>query len=100
MWAWVVCQSKIRIEVNLMKCFQSVYICLYICVCFRPDLFDWNSVVRQQSATQRLEHAFNIAKYQLGIEKLLDPEGWCISKLLLFLAQFKVYRLRLHIFTN
>ncbi|XP_070639566.1 dystrophin isoform X8 [Bos indicus] len=40
----------------------------------RPDLFDWNSVVRQQSATQRLEHAFNIAKYQLGIEKLLDPE--------------------------
>ncbi|XP_060232779.1 dystrophin isoform X6 [Meriones unguiculatus] len=40
----------------------------------RPDLFDWNSVVSQQSATQRLEHAFNIAKCQLGIEKLLDPE--------------------------
>nr|1DXX_A Chain A, DYSTROPHIN [Homo sapiens]1DXX_B Chain B, DYSTROPHIN [Homo sapiens]1DXX_C Chain C, DYSTROPHIN [Homo sapiens]1DXX_D Chain D, DYSTROPHIN [Homo sapiens] len=40
----------------------------------RPDLFDWNSVVSQQSATQRLEHAFNIARYQLGIEKLLDPE--------------------------
>ncbi|XP_043313635.1 dystrophin isoform X3 [Cervus canadensis] len=40
----------------------------------RPDLFDWNSVVCQQSATQRLEHAFNVAKYQLGIEKLLDPE--------------------------
>ncbi|XP_012585751.1 PREDICTED: dystrophin isoform X6 [Condylura cristata] len=40
----------------------------------RPDLFDWNSVVCQQSATQRLEHAFNIAKHQLGIEKLLDPE--------------------------
>ncbi|XP_077920239.1 dystrophin isoform X8 [Halichoerus grypus] len=40
----------------------------------RPDLFDWNSVVCQQSASQRLEHAFNIAKYQLGIEKLLDPE--------------------------
>ncbi|XP_066879802.1 dystrophin isoform X15 [Kogia breviceps] len=40
----------------------------------RPDLFDWNSVVCQQSATQRLEHAFNIAKYHLGIEKLLDPE--------------------------
>ncbi|XP_077891121.1 dystrophin isoform X14 [Ictidomys tridecemlineatus] len=40
----------------------------------RPDLFDWNSVVCQQSATQRLEHAFNIAKRQLGIEKLLDPE--------------------------
>ncbi|XP_045154596.1 dystrophin isoform X2 [Echinops telfairi] len=40
----------------------------------RPELFDWNSVVSQQSAAQRLDHAFNIAKYQLGIEKLLDPE--------------------------
>ena len=69
-----------------MKHLKLIYICLYICVCFRPDLFDWNSVVCQQSATQRLEHAFNIAKYHLGIEKLLDPEGWCISKLPLFLA--------------
>ncbi|XP_016848209.2 dystrophin isoform X5 [Anolis carolinensis] len=40
----------------------------------RPDLFDWDSVVRQQSAIQRLDHAFNIAKRHLGIEKLLDPE--------------------------
>ncbi|KAM9032123.1 dystrophin isoform 5-T5 [Sarcophilus harrisii] len=40
----------------------------------RPDLFDWDCVVRQQSAVQRLEHAFNIAKNHLGIEKLLDPE--------------------------
>ncbi|KAM5221589.1 dystrophin isoform 1-T1 [Ctenodactylus gundi] len=40
----------------------------------RPDLFDWNSVVCQESATQRLEHAFTVAKCQLGIEKLLDPE--------------------------
>ncbi|XP_075813326.1 dystrophin isoform X1 [Microtus pennsylvanicus] len=40
----------------------------------RPELFDWNNVVSQQSATQRLEHAFNIAKCHLGIEKLLDPE--------------------------
>nr|XP_042124619.1 dystrophin-like [Peromyscus maniculatus bairdii] len=40
----------------------------------QPELFDWNSVVSQQSATLRLEHAFNIAKCQLGIEKLLDPE--------------------------
>ncbi|XP_042314822.1 dystrophin isoform X11 [Sceloporus undulatus] len=40
----------------------------------RPDLFDWDSVVCQQSAIQRLDHAFNIAKRHLGIEKLLDPE--------------------------
>ncbi|XP_070800310.1 dystrophin isoform X9 [Pituophis catenifer annectens] len=40
----------------------------------RPDLFNWDDVVYQQSAVQRLDHAFNIAKQHLGIEKLLDPE--------------------------
>ncbi|XP_074850648.1 dystrophin isoform X3 [Carettochelys insculpta] len=40
----------------------------------RPDLFDWNTVACQQSALQRLDHAFNTAKRHLGIEKLLDPE--------------------------
>ncbi|KAM6095627.1 dystrophin isoform 10-T10 [Chlamydotis macqueenii] len=40
----------------------------------RPDLFDWNSVASQQSPVQRLDHAFNIARQHLGIEKLLDPE--------------------------
>ncbi|XP_023774103.1 dystrophin-like, partial [Cyanistes caeruleus] len=40
----------------------------------RPDLFDWNAVVSKQSPVQRLDHAFNIARKHLGIEKLLDPE--------------------------
>ncbi|KAM3837732.1 dystrophin isoform 2-T2 [Vipera latastei] len=40
----------------------------------RPDLFNWDDVVYQQSTVQRLDHAFNIAKQHLGIEKLLDPE--------------------------
>ncbi|XP_027492247.1 dystrophin isoform X9 [Corapipo altera] len=40
----------------------------------RPDLFDWNAVASQLSPVQRLEHAFNIARQHLGIEKLLDPE--------------------------
>ncbi|XP_064008028.1 dystrophin isoform X12 [Pogoniulus pusillus] len=40
----------------------------------RPDLFDWNAVVSQHSPVQRLDHAFNVAKQHLGIEKLLDPE--------------------------
>ncbi|XP_069729561.1 dystrophin isoform X1 [Phaenicophaeus curvirostris] len=40
----------------------------------RPDLFDWNAVASQQSPVQRLDHAFNIARKHLGIEKLLDPE--------------------------
>ncbi|XP_075630661.1 dystrophin isoform X5 [Balearica regulorum gibbericeps] len=40
----------------------------------RPDLFDWNAVASRQSPVQRLDHAFNIARQHLGIEKLLDPE--------------------------
>ncbi|XP_042644227.1 dystrophin isoform X9 [Tyto alba] len=40
----------------------------------RPDLFDWNAVASQQSPVQRLDHAFNIARQHLGIDKLLDPE--------------------------
>ncbi|XP_042667026.1 dystrophin isoform X1 [Centrocercus urophasianus] len=40
----------------------------------RPDLFDWNAVASQQSPVKRLDHAFNIARQHLGIEKLLDPE--------------------------
>uniref|UniRef100_A0A8C3DMH1 Dystrophin n=1 Tax=Corvus moneduloides TaxID=1196302 RepID=A0A8C3DMH1_CORMO len=40
----------------------------------RPDLFDWNAVASQPSPVQRLDHAFNIARQHLGIEKLLDPE--------------------------
>ncbi|XP_078415979.1 dystrophin isoform X2 [Cetorhinus maximus] len=40
----------------------------------RPDLFDWKDVAKLQSAHERLDHAFNVAKQYLGIEKLLDPE--------------------------
>lgn len=53
---------------------------LKVTLCFlfpRPDLFNWDDVVYQQSTVQRLDHAFNIAKQHLGIEKLLDPEGLC-----------------------
>ncbi|XP_066434053.1 dystrophin isoform X1 [Eleutherodactylus coqui] len=40
----------------------------------RPDLFEWNSVLCQQSAVQRLDHAFNTAQQHLGIANLLDPD--------------------------
>nr|XP_005995015.2 PREDICTED: dystrophin isoform X4 [Latimeria chalumnae] len=45
----------------------------------RPDLFDWSNVVKQQSAAERLDHAFSTAKQHLGIEKLLDPEDVAIA---------------------
>ncbi|XP_069495183.1 dystrophin isoform X3 [Ambystoma mexicanum] len=40
----------------------------------RPELFEWNPVVSQQSVVQRLDHAFTVAQRYLGIAKLLDPE--------------------------
>ncbi|XP_032889087.1 dystrophin isoform X3 [Amblyraja radiata] len=40
----------------------------------RPDLFDWKDVAKLQSANERLDHAFTVAKQHLGIAKLLDPE--------------------------
>lgn len=46
---------------------------LIVCV-FRPGSFSWQQVVRM-SPVERLEHAFTVAKDQLAIERLLDPEG-------------------------
>ncbi|KAJ8350389.1 hypothetical protein SKAU_G00255190 [Synaphobranchus kaupii] len=44
----------------------------------RPELFEWKSV-EKQADIERLDHAFNIAKRQLGIEQLLDPEDVATS---------------------
>lgn len=59
--------------INLRLKNKKLILPLYFC--FRPDLFDWNAVASQPSPIQRLDHAFNIARQHLGIEKLLDPEG-------------------------
>ncbi|XP_069787742.1 utrophin-like isoform X2 [Narcine bancroftii] len=44
----------------------------------KPGLFSWDKVTKM-SVVGRLEHAFNIAKKHLGIEKLLDPEDVAVS---------------------
>ncbi|XP_067900301.1 utrophin-like isoform X3 [Heterodontus francisci] len=44
----------------------------------RPGLFIWDKVTKM-SAVGRLEHAFNMAKKHLGIEKLLDPEDIAVT---------------------
>ncbi|XP_037578037.1 utrophin-like isoform X3 [Dermacentor silvarum] len=40
---------------------------------FRPDLFEYKSLLNKDP-NSRLEHAFQFAEKQLGIERLLDPE--------------------------
>ncbi|XP_078412683.1 utrophin isoform X4 [Cetorhinus maximus] len=44
----------------------------------KPGLISWDKVMKM-SALGRLEHAFNMAKKHLGIEKLLDPEDIAVS---------------------
>ncbi|XP_042312754.1 utrophin [Sceloporus undulatus] len=44
----------------------------------KPELFGWGKVSKM-TPTERLEHAFNIAKNYLGIEKLLDPEDVAVQ---------------------
>lgn len=48
--------------------FQSVVYAI------RPDLVDME-VVRRRSNRENLEEAFSIAENELGIPRLLDPEG-------------------------
>ncbi|XP_047429770.1 dystrophin isoform X4 [Mugil cephalus] len=45
---------------------------------FRPDAFSWDQVVRL-SPVERLDHAFTVAKDQLAIERLLDPEDVAVQ---------------------
>lgn len=40
----------------------------------RPNAFQWDQVVGL-TPVERLDHAFTVAKDQLAIERLLDPEG-------------------------
>lgn len=41
---------------------------------YRPDLIEFHKLIRS-NATHNLQQAFNIAEQNLGLTKLLDPEG-------------------------
>ncbi len=77
-----------------IKCVQSLYFLLfvhehcslrlYFCqcphltvspvFCCRPNLIDMNKVYRQTNL-ENLEQAFSVAERDLGVTRLLDPEG-------------------------
>ena len=44
---------------------------------FRPDLIDYESL-KKSNAMFNLQNAFNVAEQELGLSKLLDPEGTLI----------------------
>ncbi|CAJ1078469.1 dystrophin isoform X1 [Xyrichtys novacula] len=45
---------------------------------FRPHAFSWDKVVKM-SPVERLDHGFTVAKDQLAIERLLDPEDVAVQ---------------------
>ncbi|XP_031437852.1 utrophin isoform X1 [Clupea harengus] len=45
---------------------------------FRPNVVSWDKVLRMTSV-ERLDHAFSVAKEQLAIERLLDPEDVAVQ---------------------
>lgn len=48
-----------------------IYSCLHS---FRPRLIDMGKVYRQTNL-ENLEQAFSVAERELGVTRLLDPEG-------------------------
>lgn len=57
----------------------SLYLLLTITIrlsisLFRPDLIDFENLKRS-NAHYNLQNAFNVAEKELGLTKLLDPEG-------------------------
>lgn len=54
---------------------MSMSIANFFFLCFnRPNLIDMNKVYRQTNL-ENLEQAFSIAERDLGVTRLLDPEG-------------------------
>ena len=47
---------------------------MFWCFSFRPDLIDF-TYVRNSKPHDRLEYAFTVAERDLGVHRLLDPEG-------------------------
>lgn len=61
----------------------SLYLLNYNCspgLC-RPDLIEFDNLKRS-NAHYNLQNAFNVAEKELGLTKLLDPEGEWVKPLL------------------
>lgn len=50
----------------------------YVCSPCRPDLIEFENLKRS-NAHYNLQNAFNVSEKELGLTKLLDPEGECIN---------------------
>ena len=70
-------RSKRNVALDAFVCFGSAsptLTTLFALFDPRSNVFSWEQVVRM-SPVERLDHAFSLAKDQLAVERLLDPEG-------------------------
>lgn len=67
-WQFILCEDSIVITL-LTADNNNPSLCL-----FRPDLIDFENLKRS-NAHYNLQNAFNVAEKELGLTKLLDPEG-------------------------
>lgn len=74
---WIGNDLNLNLDTRIARMLPSpccLFLMTIFSVCFRPNSFSWDQVVRL-SPVERLDHAFTVAKDQLAIERLLDPEG-------------------------
>lgn len=55
-----------------------------------PELFDFNEISKRHP-NARLEHAFQVARDHLGIERLLDPEGVFVDLFFVWLTIYEYF---------
>lgn len=76
-WKQVLLESYLIVLSHIMKCSpvqKTMLLISWISVCTSPRLIDMGKVYRQTNL-ENLEHAFNVAEKDLGVTRLLDPEG-------------------------
>lgn len=85
LWGYVGCVCVLTSLRVLLSCVPTC--CSTGHIAYRPMLIDMSKVYRQTNL-ENLDQAFSVAERDLGVTRLLDPEGMCCccSSILLSLA--------------
>ena len=71
---WIPCHYVLCNKDCVLFAFRHFPTLMFSCFSFRPDLIDF-TYVRNSKPHDRLEYAFTVAERDLGVHRLLDPEG-------------------------
>ena len=71
-------KDNVDFECGIVHCRTSLVRCNFLRFDVRPDLLDFSELQPSQHRNN-LNQAFTVAEEQLGVTKLLDPEGLSLS---------------------